>query len=192
MTKHCILNSTNVVVNIISAENPVTKEEAEVLTSSWNEERNNWIESGKIGQEPILPNFWTIQEGTTLGPVPTTWEACGIGYTWSGTDYIPPPEPEPVVTVPKTISDRQFFQGLANLGKITQQEALAAVKTGDIPAAMETFISTMDANTQFDVRMNLSGATQFNRDHILVDTFGQFMAMTPQQLDELWIYCATL
>lgn len=192
MSKYCILNSSNVVVNIITAENPVPAATASLYISTWESARSAWIAGGKIGPEPPLPVFWTIPEGLSLGSEPSNWETCKIGSTWSGTEYIPPPDPVEEIRVPNTISDRQFFQGLAILGKITQQEALDAVKTGEIPAAMNSFLNLLDPSAQFSAKMNLSGATQFNRDHELVSAFGQFMSMTEQELDDLWIFCSTL
>jgi hypothetical protein len=94
--------------------------------------------------------------------------------------------------VPQIISDRQFFQQLAVAAMITDAEALAAVKTGDIPEAMETFIDALPADQQFAARMVLCGATQFSRNHSLVEQFGEANGMTSDQVDDLWIAAAKL
>ncbi|MCO6050828.1 hypothetical protein NGM99_13675 [Mesorhizobium sp. RP14(2022)] len=101
-----------------------------------------------------------------------------------------PPEPEP--PVPASISDRQFSQALAMQGLITQDEALAAVKTGDVPADMQAYVDQLPAAERFAATMLLSGATSFNRDHPLVDGFGAAKGMTPEQIDDLWRFGATL
>ena len=95
-----------------------------------------------------------------------------------------PPEPPPV---PESISDRQFFHVLAKRGLITQDEALQAVKTGDLPAALEAYVASMPDDQEFDVRMLLEGGTEFRRDHPLTAAFGAFFGMIPAQIDELFI-----
>ena len=90
------------------------------------------------------------------------------------------------------ISDRQFFQALAIRGIITQQEALAAVKTGDMPAAITGFIAQLPADQQFGASMLLCGATKFNRSHPLTDAFAAMYGMTAEQTDDLWRMAAGL
>lgn len=94
--------------------------------------------------------------------------------------------------VPEIISDRKFFQQLAIAGVITDAEAFAAVKTGDIPAAMEAFIDGLPTEEQFSARMVLCGDTQFSRHHALVAAFCAANGMTNDQIDDLWIAAAKL
>jgi hypothetical protein len=93
--------------------------------------------------------------------------------------YSAPPLPVP------DISDRQFFHVLARKGMITQQEALDAVKTGAIPAVFEQFMGHFGAS-EFDVRMLLSGAVTFERNHSLTNAFGSFLGLSPIDLDNLF------
>lgn len=88
--------------------------------------------------------------------------------------------------VPSVISDRQFFHVLATDGLITQAEALTAVKTGDPPAAFETFIASLPEGERFSARMLLEGATTFERNHPLTNAFGTMYGMTADQIDDLW------
>ena len=53
------------------------------------------------------------------------------------------------------MSDRQFFQAIAVLGKIEPAEALAAVKTGDIPAALLAFVNDLLSEQKFAAEMLL-------------------------------------
>jgi hypothetical protein len=101
-------------------------------------------------------------------------------------EYVPP------VVIPVKISDRQFFQQLAKMALITQQEALSAVKTGDVPAAMMTFINALPADEQWDAQMVLCGATEFERAHPLVAAFAAAQGMTSDQTDQLWINASKL
>jgi hypothetical protein len=94
---------------------------------------------------------------------------------------------------PCIISDRQFFHALALHGAITQEEALAAVRTGAIPAAMRTFIDAIPNQEQhFGATMLLSGAVEFDRNHPLVESFRQAMGWTMQQTNDLWRLAAAL
>lgn len=97
-----------------------------------------------------------------------------------------------VINVPQTISDRQFFQQLAIAGIISQEEALAAVKTGDIPAALSGFIAALDDAARFNAEMLLSGATVFQRNHPLTDAIAAAQGMTPAQVDDFFRAAAAL
>jgi len=88
--------------------------------------------------------------------------------------------------VPSQISDRQFFQQLAVMDLISEAEAIAAVSTGTLPAAMAGFIDQLPAEQRFAARMALQGATTFVRSNPLVETFGAMQGMTPEQVDDLW------
>ena len=125
------------------------------------------------------------------------WRLCGrpgqaLDELVTEINQAPAPPVETPELVPEIISDRQFFQQLAIAGMITDTEALAAVKTGDIPAAMETFIDSLAEGDQFSARMVLCGATQFSRNHPLVEQFGAANGMTDDQIDALWIAAAKL
>jgi hypothetical protein len=88
--------------------------------------------------------------------------------------------------VPASISDRQFFQQLAVIGAITQQEAKDAVKTGEIPQAMQAVIDDMDEADRFAAEMIVSGAVEYRRDHNLVAVFANAMGWTSDQVDDLF------
>lgn len=94
--------------------------------------------------------------------------------------------------VPETISDRQFAQGLAHQGLISQTEALDWVRTGALPAAVSAFLTGLPPATRFDTEMILSGATEFRRSHPLVSAVGAQAGKTETEIDELWRFCATL
>ncbi len=84
------------------------------------------------------------------------------------------------------ISDRQFFQALAQAGAITADEALAAVMTGRLPAAIEAAVSALPAAERFAARMLLSGATAFERGHPMVARLGAAIGYDAAALDALW------
>lgn len=100
---------------------------------------------------------------------------------------VAPPPP-----VPASISDRQFFQGLALRNVITQEEALAAVKTGDLPALIAAYVAELPDAEKFSAEMLLSGATVFERAHPFTARFGDAMNWSPAQLDDFWRFCGAL
>lgn len=100
---------------------------------------------------------------------------------------VPPPAP-----VPASISDRQFFQGLALQAVITQEEALAAVKTGDLPALIAAYVAELPDAQKFSAEMLLSGATVFERAHPFTARFGLAMNWSDEQLDDFWRFCGAL
>lgn len=90
---------------------------------------------------------------------------------------LPPP-------VPAQISDRQFFHVLALNNSITQDEALAAVKTGDIPVTLMALVDQLP--DKFGAEMLISGATIFERKHPLTNVLGAAMGYSEAQIDDLF------
>lgn len=104
---------------------------------------------------------------------------------------VPPPLPEPEVEpVPQEISRRQFYQGLEVIGKISKVEALAAIKSGAIPAALQAILDGMtDPDAVYEADCLLSGASTFNRQNPVVLVFAIVQGMTEADVDEFWILC---
>lgn len=95
------------------------------------------------------------------------------------------------VSVPEEISDRQFAMGLAIEGLITQAEALAFVKTGEVPASLQVMIDAIeDDDARFEAEMLVSGATVFKRTHPLVSLIASQIGWTEQQTDQFWYDCS--
>lgn len=99
---------------------------------------------------------------------------------------------EPPVIIP-VISDRQFFQQAAIAGMITQEEALAAVKTGAVPAILQAIIDQIQDPVQnFAATMLISGATEFERTHPMVSLIGAALNMTTEQIDAFFLAASLL
>lgn len=112
---------------------------------------------------------------------------------WLALGNVPDPEPPPLPPLPPSeISDRQFFQALAQAGEITQNEALAAVGTGTIPARMADAIAALPEEYQFPARMMVTGAVVYRRDSPMVAMLQQALGWTDEQTDELWQLAANL
>lgn len=112
-------------------------------------------------------------------------------------DAPPPPAPTP----PAIISDRQFFQQLALMTDpsrtdgstiISQADALAAVRTGTVPPAMQPLISGLPSSAQFAAEMKLSGATQFDIADPVTLAIAQAYGWSSAQLAAFWTEAAAL
>jgi hypothetical protein len=93
---------------------------------------------------------------------------------------------------PLVVSDRQFFQVLAQAGAITPDEALAAVMTGTLPGRIEAAVAGLPEAERFAARMLLSGATTFERGHPMVARLGAALGYDAAALDALWRQAASL
>lgn len=105
--------------------------------------------------------------------------------------YTAPARPDPV---PPSISRRQFYQQLALAGTISQAEALAAVKTGEIPSILIAIVDELPAADRFGAEMLLAGAASFERAHPLTATIAAApsVAMTAAQTDQFFIAASKL
>ena len=99
---------------------------------------------------------------------------------------------EPISATPAAISDRQFAQQLAVLGKITEAEALGWAARGELPNAMETAIADLPEGERFAARMLLSSATSYERAHPLVPVLGGLLGYDAAAIDDLWRAAAQL
>lgn len=141
------------------------------------------------------PLFGAELAAAVPGGLPITWSPDGDFY---GRDkltaeqnatldaVIAAHDPSKTV-VPTIISDRQFFQALAFKGEISEQDALAAVKNGTLPPLLRDLLAGItDSQEHFTIEMLLSGATQFERGHVLVARIGHVLGWTDAQIDDLW------
>ncbi len=97
----------------------------------------------------------------------------------------------PSPSVPSSISRRQFFQQAALNGIISQDEALAAVTTGALPASIAGFIGTLPSDQQFGAKM-LFSVNDFARSSPMANAFGQTLDMTPEEIDAFFMAAWTL
>lgn len=107
--------------------------------------------------------------------------------TNNGADIDPYVEATPI----PGISRRQFFQQAAIAGIITENEALAAVTTGALPASVIAFIGSLPADQQFGAKM-LFSVNEFQRSTPLANAFGQAIGMTPEQIDAFFMAASQL
>jgi hypothetical protein len=101
----------------------------------------------------------------------------------------PPSWPPPV---PHVISRRQLLIALVAAGLITEAEALAAAKTGEVPAAIDAFFATLPPAQQIAARITWATMTQVERHHPLVQGVIDANLATAEQVDALFRTAATL
>lgn len=133
----------------------------------------------------------TPPPGFPDGIVAVQHDMVSPNWSYDGTNFTAPAVIPGPVFIP-SISDRQFFQQLAVLGIINQDEALAAVSTGTIPPAMAPLISALPADEQFSAKMILSGATTFERNHPMTQAIGAAYGMSSAQIDQLFLAASQL
>lgn len=90
-----------------------------------------------------------------------------------------------VEKVPRSISDRQFFQQLAIDGVISEDDALAS-NSGVIPPQMLAIIESMSADQKFSAKMVVSGATVYERNNAMTIAIGAAYGWTSEQIDDLF------
>lgn len=101
-------------------------------------------------------------------------------------EYVPAPPP-----VPESITDWQFFQQLAVIGIITQDEALAS-NGGVIPAPMLDIIDQLPSEKKFEAKMRVGGSTVYHRDNWLTIAIGAAYGWTTAQIDDFFRAAAAL
>ena len=142
-----------------------------------------------VDETGLITNIIVANEGFELPGMllVEATEHARIGGSYQNGEFILPSEPEAPEPVPASISRRQFYQYLSVVGKITKEEALAAIKTGAVPVALQAMLDGMtDEDAKFEADMLLSGADSFNRDHPLVTVFAISEGMSEEDVDNFW------
>lgn len=111
-----------------------------------------------------------VIEVDSLGPGQIGGTGANIGDTWNGSAFVKPPQP---VTVPQSISPRQFRQSLTKYG---------------FRSTVDTTIGGADQDTKDWYQF----ATQFERHHPKTIAMAQAMGYTDAQMDAVWTYGASI
>lgn len=149
----------------------------------YHPELGYWQSTGGDPADLLL----TYPEGTVQVPLKP-----GADYEWQDGEWVyvePEPQPEPV---PRIISRRQFYQGLATAGLITKEEALAAL-TGTLPSALTAIVNGIpDEDAAFAATAHLLASGEFDRSHPLIPVFAASQGMSDTDVDDFWRLCASL
>jgi hypothetical protein len=94
--------------------------------------------------------------------------------------------------VPSTISRRQLLIALAQAGLISEAEALAAAKTGEVPAAIDAVFGALPKEQALAARITWATMTVVERDHPLIQAVIDAKLATAEQVDALFRAAAEL
>lgn len=133
--------------------------------------RHAQIEHGQIVNvvEAERADIW---EGVLLVPDPDGLAVIGGTWTEEG-GFVAPPEPEPVIVVPQSV---------------TPLQARRALRKAGIKAEVDAYVETLDDDAQDAWEYALS----VERNNPIVLGAGAALGMTEQQMDDLFILAATL
>jgi hypothetical protein len=88
--------------------------------------------------------------------------------------------------VPAVISRRQLLIALAQAKLITEAEALAAAKTGEVPAAIDAVFGALPKEQALAARITWATMTVVERNHPLIQAVIDAKIATPEQIDALF------
>jgi hypothetical protein len=97
--------------------------------------------------------------------------------------------PQPV---PAAISRRQLLIALTQAGWITEAEALAAAKTGEVPTAIDEVFSLVPKEQALAARITWATMTVVERHHPLIQAAIDAKIATSEQIDVLFRAAAQL
>jgi hypothetical protein len=94
--------------------------------------------------------------------------------------------------VPDAISRRQLLIALAQAKLITEAEALAAAKTGEVPAAIDAVFAALPKDQALAAQITWATMTVVERAHPLVQALIDARVATAEQVDALFQAAAKL
>jgi hypothetical protein len=94
--------------------------------------------------------------------------------------------------VPETVSRRQLLIALTAAGLITEAEALAAARTGEVPIAIDAVFARLPPEQALAARITWATMTVVERRHSLLDAMVQLGLVTDAGLDALFRQAAEL
>jgi predicted esterase len=93
---------------------------------------------------------------------------------------------------PLAVSRRQLILALHGAGLITDEEALAAAQTGEVPSVIDAAFAKLPPKEALHARVTWASMTEVRRDHPLVEAVIDAGLATAEQVDELFREAASL
>jgi hypothetical protein len=103
-----------------------------------------------------------------------------------------PPPPAPAPPAPIILTNRQLFAALALTGFITEAEALAAGRTGAVPAAIDAVFGVLPEQDAFLARLTWATMREVTRDHPLIAAMIAANLATAEQVDAIFTLGASI
>jgi hypothetical protein len=99
---------------------------------------------------------------------------------------------EPSPPAPIVLTNRQLFAALALTGFISEAEALAAGRTGAVPALVDAVFASLPAQDAFLARLTWATMREVPRDHPLIGAMVAANLATGEQVDGIFTLGASL
>lgn len=96
------------------------------------------------------------------------------------------------VLPPVIVSALQFFIALARAGFISSTEAVAASRTGDVPASIAAIFNTLSPSAAVEAEMRWAKMTQVGENEPLVQAFATAQGLTAAQIHAFFVDAATI
>lgn len=128
--------------------------------------------------------YHVIESDTLFAPVAAAAEGVDL-----------PPEPPPPTDPPArpvTLTNRQLFAALALTGFITEAEALAAGRTGAVPAAIDAVFGALPEQGPFLARLTWATMREVSRDHQLITAMIGANLAAAEQVDAIFALGASI
>jgi len=90
------------------------------------------------------------------------------------------------------LTNRQLFAALALTGFITEAEALAAGRTGAVPAAVDAVFGALPDQDAFLARLTWATMREVTRDHALIAAMIAANLATAEQVDAIFTLGASI
>ena len=103
-----------------------------------------------------------------------------------------PPPPAPAPPAPIILTNRQLFAALALTGFITEAEALAAGRTGEVPTAIDDVFGELPDHEAFLARLTWATMREVTRDHPLIAAMIAANLATAEQVDAIFSLGASI
>lgn len=109
-----------------------------------------------------------------------------VGWVHDGTQSVSEEIEVPPTPVPVEITARQFLIQLAISGIITSVEALAAAKSGEVPAAIDAIFDTLSYPDALGARITWARMTTVPRSDPLFAIAGPALGLSNEYLDDFF------
>lgn len=139
-----------------------------------------------IDETGIVVNVLAVDPGWEPEPPLTSVPAgpdARVGGTYADGVFTPPAILAPF---PREVTLRQLLFALVNQGWITQEEALAAAKTGEVPSSLAAMLPGMSDAEEFGMRLTWAAMYSAERSSPIWDIFIERGVATPDDVDNLF------
>lgn len=127
-----------------------------------------------------------------LAPIPAGG-APQLGWGWNAGTFTAPPLPASALPpVPVEISPRQLLLALTGAAIITEAEALAAARTGAVPASIDAIFATLPGPAAFAARVTWARMTVVLRSDPMVAALAASRGMDGAAVDDFFRTAAGL